>query len=72
MYGIDNVCLLAAVYVSIIMLICALSLAMNIFVLNIYHRSPHENDMPKWVRLFISIRSVHARRVIGLNNYRVC
>ena len=51
----------AAVYVGVIMMICTLSLAMNIFVLNIYHRSPRRNDMPRWVRLFSDIRLMHAQ-----------
>jgi len=41
----------AAVYVGMSMLICALSLALNIFIINIYHRSP-DHEIPKWVRLF--------------------
>ena len=43
--------LLTAVYVGVIMLICTLSLVMNIVVLNIYHRSPHAHHMPTWVRI---------------------
>ena len=48
-YQYQYVCVCAAFYVGIIMLICTLSLVMNIIVLGIYHRS---HGVPKWVCLY--------------------
>lgn len=49
----------AAVYVGMIMLICTMSLVMNIVVLNVYHRTQQTHDMPNWVRACPSICLSH-------------
>ena len=46
-----SLCVCVAVYVGVIMLICTMSLVLNIVVLNLYHRSPQTHNMPNWVRV---------------------
>jgi len=50
----------AAVYVGMSMLICTLSLALNIFIISIYHRSP-DHEISKWVFLHVYIRECFIR-----------